>query len=72
MESINNDYSPSACATEVMPSATSQQSLINTYRSCKRNKTITQELDTESIEKENIKMPVCGLVSTQTWPFFPG
>lgn len=41
MESINNDYSPSAFATEVMPSATSQQSLINTYKSRKNHNTAT-------------------------------
>lgn len=53
MESINNDYSPSALATEVMPSATSQQSLINTYKSRKRNKIITQQLTTDSRENAN-------------------
>lgn len=53
MESINNDYSPSAFATEVMPSATSQQSLINTYKSRKRNKIITQQLTTDPSENAN-------------------
>lgn len=53
MESINNDYSPSAFATEVIPSATSQQSPINTYKSRKRNKIITQQLTTDSSENTN-------------------
>lgn len=55
MESINNDYRPSAFATKVMSSATSQRSLINTYKSCKRNKIITQELDIDSSKNTNYK-----------------
>lgn len=56
MESINNDYSPGAFATKVMPSATSQRSLINTHKSRKRNKIITQQLSTDSSRSTNYKV----------------
>lgn len=62
MESINNDYSPRAFATKVMPSATSQRSLINTHKSHKKNKIITQQLSTVPVGTQTIKS-LCGLVS---------
>jgi len=53
MESINNDYCPHAFATEVMPNATSQWPLINTYNSHNKNIIITCQMSADSRESTN-------------------
>ena len=53
MESITNDYYPHAFATEVMPSATSQWPLINTYNPHNKNIIITWQMSADSRESTN-------------------
>lgn len=53
MKSINNDYCPGAFATKVMPNATSQWSLINTYKSHNKDIIITWQMRADSSESTN-------------------
>lgn len=55
MESINNDYCPGAFATTVMPKTTSQWSLINTYKSHKKNIIITRQISADCSHSTNYK-----------------
>lgn len=55
MESINNDYGPRASATKVMPDATSQWPLINTYKAHNKNLSITQQMRADSSQSTNFK-----------------
>lgn len=53
MKSINNDYCPGTFTTKVMPNATSQWSLINTYKSHNKNIIITGQMSADSSESAN-------------------